>query len=98
MQIRKLIVSSFKRRRSDTIHARIQEFSSGGGEGGVQVHLGYKKALTKFFLFNCFSPQFILQKSSGYFQRKLLFAKVPVGWNIFQGGPTFYRGSIAFSL
>ena len=34
MQIRKLIVSSFIKRRSDMINARIQEFSSGGGRGG----------------------------------------------------------------
>ena len=70
------------------IHARIQEFSSGGGRGGggVQVHLAYKKALTTLYLFICFSPQFILQKSSGYFQRKLLFAKVPVGVEHFPGG------------
>ena len=34
MQIRKLIVSSFKKSRSDMIHVRIQEFSSGGGGGG----------------------------------------------------------------
>ena len=45
----------------------------------MQVHLAYKNALTTFFLFYFFSPQLILQKSSGYFQRKLLFAKVPVG-------------------
>ena len=50
------------------IHARIQEFSSGRG---VQVHLAYKNAQTKFFLFYFFS-QLILQKSSGYFQRKLI--------------------------
>ena len=88
MQIRKLIVTSFKKRRLDMIHARIQEFSSGGGRGGVQVHLAYEKALTTltFYLFICFSPQFILQKSSGYFQRNLLFAKVPVGVEHFPGG------------
>ena len=60
-------------------HARIQEFSS----GGVQVSLT-KKALTFFLFF--LSPQLILQKSNGQFQRNL---------NIFQGsrgGPTFSRG------
>ena len=57
-----------------------------------------KKALTTFFFyFYFFSPQLVLQKSSGYFQRKLLFAKVPVGVDFFQGGdPTFYRGSNCF--
>ena len=78
------------------IHARIQEFSSGGGGGSRSIWHIYK-ALTTFFLFTFFSPQFILQKSSGYFQRKLLFAKVPAGVEYFPGGgggegPTFYRG------
>ena len=81
------------------IHARIQEFSSGGG--GVQVHLAYKKSSDNvYFLFYFFSPQLILQKSSGFFQRKLLFTKVRVGVGFFSrgggGGPTFYRGSNCF--
>ena len=42
------------------IHARIQEFSS----GGVQVSLT-KKALTFFWFF--FRPQLILPKSNGQF-------------------------------
>ena len=54
------------------IHARIQEFSSGGGG--------------RFYFILFFSPQHILQKSSGYFQRKLLFAKVQVGVDFFPGG------------
>ena len=61
------------------LHARIQEFSSGGG-GPVQSD---KKALTTFF-FLC--PQLILQKSNGQFQRNLSFFKVPEGFNIFRGG------------
>ena len=69
----------------------------GGGGGGVQVHLAYKKSSDNVFIF--FSPQLISQKSSCYFQRKLLFATVPVGVEHFPGGPTFYRGGpIAFSL
>ena len=56
--------------------------------GGVQVSLT-KKALTTFFFS---SPQLILQKSNGQFQINLSFFKVPEGSNIFQGGPTFYRG------
>ena len=72
MQIRKLIVSSFKKA------IRYDSCSDPGifvrwGGGGVQIHLAYKKALTTLFFI------FILQKSSGYFQRKQLFAKVPVG-------------------
>ena len=56
------------------------------------VHLAYKKKLRQRFLILFFSPQLILQKSSGYFQRKLSFAKVQVGMEYFPGGPTFYRG------
>ena len=79
------------------IHVRIQEFSSGGG-GGVQVHLAYKKSSDNIFFILVFSPQLILQHSSGYFQRKLLFAKVPVGVEFFAGGwgLTFNRGSKCF--
>ena len=47
-----------------------------------------KKALTFFFFFFFFffSPQLILQKSNGQFQRNLSFFKVPEGSNILQGG------------
>ena len=58
--------------------AQIQEYSSVRGGGGFQVHLT-KKALTFF------SPQLILQKSNGYFQRKLSFSKVPEGVQHFLG-------------
>ena len=72
---------------SSTLHARIEEFSSGGSRSVWQ-----KKALTTSFFF--FSPQLILQKSNGQFQRNLPFFNVPEGSNIFQGGggPTFSRG------
>ena len=50
----------------------------------VQVHLAFKKSFFLFLFF--FSPQLILQKSSGYFQRRLSFAKVPVGVTHFPGG------------
>ena len=81
-------------------HARIQEFSSGGG---VQVSLT-KKALTRFFFFFFFffSPQLILQKSNGQFQRNLSFFKVPEGVQHFPGGvqllPGGGGGPIAYSL
>ena len=88
------------------IHARIQEFQSGGGcvcvcvwGGGVQVQLAYKKSSDNVFIF--FSPQLMSQKSSCYFQRKLLFATVPVGVEHFPGGggSNFLQGGpIAFSL
>ena len=52
-----------------------------------------------------FSPQLILQKSNGQFQRNLSFLKVPEGVQHFPGGggggggPTFSRGGpIAYSL
>ena len=70
-----------------------RNFSSGGGRG-FQVHLAYKKSSATFF-FNFLCPHFILQKSSGYFQRKLLFAKVPVGVEHF---PTFYRSNCFFPI
>ena len=64
--------------------------------GGVQVSLT-KKALTTFF----FSPQLILQRSNGQFQRTLSFFKVPEGVQQFPGGggvQLFPGGPIAYSL
>ena len=55
---------------------------------GVQVSLT-KKALTTFF----FSPQLILQKSNGQFQRNISFFKVPEGAHRFPGGwSNFFLG------
>ena len=51
----------------------------GGGEGPGQSD---KKALTTIF----FSPQLILQKSNGQFQRNLSFFKAPDGVQFFPGG------------
>ena len=68
-------------------HMRIQEFSL----DGVQVNLT-KKYDNDFFVF--FSPQLILQKSNGQFQRKLSFSKFRRGSNVFQGE----GGPIAHSL
>ena len=42
-----------------------------------------------FFVF--FSPQLILQKSNGQFQRNLSFFKVPEGVQHFPGGSNFFR-------
>ena len=50
-------------------------FVGGGGGGGGGV---------LFFFF--FSPQLILQKSNGLFQRNLSFFKVPEGVQHFPGG------------
>ena len=45
------------------------------------------------------SPQLILQKSNGQFQRNLSFFKAPDGVQFFPGGQTFSRGCpIAYSL
>ena len=60
----------------------------GGGGGGVQVRLT-KKALTMFFFF---SPQLILQKSNGQFQRNLSFFKVAEGVQHFPGGVQLLPG------
>ena len=56
-----------------------RNFRQGGG--GVQVSLT-KKSSDNFF----FSPQLILQKSNGQFQRNLSFFKVPEGVKHFPGG------------
>ena len=82
-------------------------------QGGVQVSLT-KKNLTffccyffvVFFSFSFFSPQLILQKSNGQFQRNLSFFKVPEGVQHFtgggggEGGPNLFPGGgpIAYSL
>ena len=69
-----------------------RNFHQGGGEGPGQSD---KKALTTIF----FSPQLILQKSNGQFQRNLSFFKAPDGVQFFPGGPTFSGGCpIAYSL
>ena len=57
----------------------------GGWEGPGQSD---KKALTTIF----FSPQLILQKSNGQFQRNLSFFKAPDGVQFFQGVQLFPGG------
>ena len=72
-----------------------RKFRQGGG-GPVKLT---KKSSDNVFFF--FSPQLILQKSNGQFQRNLSFFKVPEGVQHFPGGggPTFSRrGPIAYSL
>ena len=58
---------------------------------GVQVNLTKKKKLSRF-LFVFFSPQLILQKSNGQFQRNYHFSRFQRGSNIFQGGSNFFQG------
>ena len=72
-------------------HARIQEFSSGGGGGGGPGQSDKKSSDNGFF-----SPQLILQKSNGQFQRILSFFKVPEGVQHFPGEGA--GGPIAYSL
>ena len=79
-------------------HARIQEFSSGGGGPGQSD----KKSSDNGFFFR---PQLILQQSNGQFQRHLSFFKVPEGVQHFPGGggggSNFFQGGggpIAYSL
>ena len=66
-----------RHRDEEPQHARIQEFSSGGGPGQ-----SVKKSSDNVF----FSPQLILQKSNGQFQRNISFFKLPEGVQHFSGG------------
>ena len=66
-----------------------RNFRQGGGGCPVQSD---KKALTTFFFL---SPQLILQKSNGQFQRNLSFFRVPEGVQHFPGGgggSNFFQG------
>ena len=70
--------------------AESRNFRQCGGPGQSD-----KKALTKFFFFFFFfffSPQLILQKSNGQFQRNLSFFKVPEGVQHFPGGVQLFPG------
>ena len=64
---------------------------------GVQVSLTIKSCDNVVFFF---SPQLILQKSNGQFQRNLSFFKVPEGVQHVPGGSNFFQGGgpIAYSL
>ena len=68
-----------------SLHARIQEFSSGGW-GGRPGQSDKKSSDNVFFFFFFFSPQLILQKSNGQLQSNLSFFKVPEGVQHFSGG------------
>ena len=68
-----------------------RNFHQGGG--------GSRSARQKSSDNDFFSPQLILQKSNGQFQRNLSFFKAPNGVQFFPGGPTFSRWCpIAYSL
>ena len=70
------------------MHARIQEFSSGGGGGGGGGQGQSNKKSSDVF----FSPQLILQKSNGQFQRNLSLSRFQRGSNTFQGVQLFPEG------
>ena len=68
------------------LHARIKEFSSGGGGPGQSD----KKSSDNVFFF---SPQLIFQKSNGQLKRNLSFFQGSRGGPTYsRGGPTFSRG------
>ena len=56
-----------------------------------------KKSYDNFFFF-FFSPQLILQKSNGQFQRNLSFFKVPEGAQHFPGGSNLFQRGLTYSL
>ena len=63
-----------------------------GGGGGVQVHLAYKKSsdnvlFVYFLVFNLFYRSSVVTFKENYY-----LPRFQLGWNIFQGGLTFYSG------
>ena len=60
-----------------------RNFRQGGGGGGGPDQADKKSSDNVFLLFS-FSPQLILQKTNGQFQRNISFFKVPEG--VFPGG------------
>ena len=93
--------NAVEKRRSDMIHARIQEYSSGGRGGGVQVHLAYKKSSDNFF---CFYFSLVLnlfyRSPVVTFKENYHLPRFQWGWNIFkeEGVQLFTGGPTAFSL
>ena len=68
-----------------------RNFRQGGGPGQSDKK-SFDNVFFIFLFFLYFSPQLILQKSNGQFQRNRSFSRFQRGSNIFQGGPTFSRG------
>ena len=77
--------SVYKRLASMVQMRGSRNFHPGGGGGSRSVR--QKSSDNDFF-----SPQLILQKSNGQFQRNLSFFKAPDGVQFIPGGPTFSRG------
>ena len=63
-------------------------FRQKGGGGPRHSDKKSSDSVVFFFFFFCFflSPQLILQKSNGQFQRRISFFKVPEGVQFFPGG------------
>ena len=59
-------------------------------QGGESPGQSDKKALTTIF----FSPQLILQKSNGQFQKNLSFFKAPDGVQFFSRGVQLFPGGV----
>ena len=79
-------------RGSRARHVHVMRGSRNYRQGGSRS-VCRKKSLT-FLFFIFFSPQLILQKSNGQFQRNLSFFKVQEGVQHFPGGSNFFkRGS-----
>ena len=72
-------------------HARIQIFLSGGRGPGQSDK---KSSDIVFFCCFFFSPQLILRKSNGQYQRNLSFFKVPEGFQHFPGGVQLFPGGV----
>ena len=75
------------------IHARIQEFSSGGGRGSIW-HI--KKLWQRFFFHLFFSPQFNNRSPVITFKENYYLQRFQWGGTFARAGPTFYRGSNCF--
>ena len=64
----------------------VREGGGGGGGPGQSDKKSSNNVFFFFLFFFFFSPQLILQKSNGQFQRNLSFFKVPEGVQHFPGG------------
>ena len=82
--------------KKKTVHARIQEFSSGGSRSVCQK----KSSHNAFFFFFFFQSSAYFTEVKWPILKKSIIFKVPEGSNIFQGGGSnfFQGGPIAYSL
>ena len=67
------------------VHARIQEFYSGGGGGSPGPTAG-KQSGQRWVFFFFYSPELILQLTEGFYYREnYTFQRIQRGSRIFQG-------------